>query len=239
MAGLYGQGTLCDYQTIKAQASAPAMAPPAEKTARPAALTSTTVLVVVGLTAAVVPVGVTGMPMWAPPSTVLDAVEGLTPVPVAVGVAVSLSDSSVSEALLTVTEGLAVSNSDFVVGVLVSGADVVLEIGADVVVGMIISLLVVVGLGSSLTPLHGSPVLGSRYQFEAGSPRQSPIVVNSKPFSLAVSIMNWTKPLTVNVWISWAKLMKEVLAGLALLMAPEKVAFELTPLSTQSLVSRL
>jgi hypothetical protein len=82
-------------------------------------------------------------------------------------------------------------------------------------------LIVVLGLELSLSPLQGPPVLGSRYQFDEGSPRQSPMVVNWYPFSFATSIMYWTNPSAVKGWMSWAREIHLSVVGLLALMIPE------------------
>lgn len=82
-------------------------------------------------------------------------------------------------------------------------------------------LIVVLGLESPPSPPQGPPVLGSRYQFDEGSPRQSPMVVNWYPFSFATSIMYWTNPSAVKGWMSWAREIHLSLLGLLALMMPE------------------
>ncbi len=67
-----------------------------------------------------------------------------------------------------------------------------------------------------LAPLasFACPVVGLRYQFAGGSPRQSPTVTRSYPSFLAVSISNWANSCTVNGWMSWAREIHCELAGL-------------------------
>lgn len=81
------------------------------------------------------------------------------------------------------------------------------------------------------------PVIGSRYQFPGGSPRQSPIVTRSYPSPLAVSIMNLAKLWTVSGWMSWASEIHCERAGLCCERIVWKIDLVLAPLSCQSRVS--